>query len=203
MARKERPNIKGTDPAYASEFEPIPTNKPVIAASPAPAATQSVPEPDKAPKPDTTAKPEKSRANPITPKPTLTPNPKPKPQSSGTSQKREIALSAAVKLDQQEQLAALEAKGTPTKVAITMAGRRAIEQFEPKQEFVEKLDIQRMPMRQGYKSTKRIDAALLDTLRDKHDPHRLSSDGAMMRGQFEPLFWSCLDAVIEELNSKD
>jgi len=201
MARKERPNIKGTDPAYASEFEPIPTNKPVIAASPAPAATQSVPEPDKAPKPDTTAKPEKSRANPITPKPTLTPNPK--PQSSGTSQKREIALSAAVKLDQQEQLAALEAKGTPTKVAITMAGRRAIEQFEPKQEFVEKLDIQRMPMRQGYKSTKRIDAALLDTLRDKHDPHRLSSDGAMMRGQFEPLFWSCLDAVIEELNSKD
>ena len=57
-------------------------------------------------------------------------------------------------------------------------------------------------MRQGYKSTKRISAAMLDQLRKEQDPLGLSSDGAMMRGQFEPLFWSCLDAVIEELNSK-
>ncbi|MEP4035502.1 MAG: hypothetical protein ABJM30_03180, partial [Pseudophaeobacter sp.] len=118
------------------------------------------------------------------------------------SDKREIALAAAVKVEQNTKLVALEAKGISAKDAITLAGRRAVEKFVPKQEFVEKPDDERMPMRQGYKSTKRVPAAMLDALRDKHDPLRLSSDGAMMRGQFEPLFWSCLDEVIEELNNR-
>lgn len=203
MARKERPNIKGTDPAYASEFEPIPTNKPVIESSPPPVAPQPVAELATAPEPKPAVKHEASHAKPTTPKRTSAPKPEANPQSSGVGDKREIPLSAAVKLDQHEKLLALEANGTPAKIAITMAGRRAIEQFEAEVKFIEKQDVQRMPMREGYRSTKRIDAALLDTLRNEHDPHRLSSDSAMMRGQFEPLFWSCLDAVIEELNSKD
>ncbi|WP_420013189.1 hypothetical protein [Tateyamaria sp.] len=59
-----------------------------------------------------------------------------------------------------------------------------------------------MPMRDGYKSTKRVSAAMLDALRDEHDPLRLSSDGAMLRGQFEPLFWTVLDEVIGELTER-
>lgn len=192
MPRKKKTIIKGTDPEYTSDFsQPLPTNKPKAEDGPKSVPSKPVIEAtvEPTPKPATKAAP--------------TPTPTAKPQAVGPGDKREIALSAAVKLDQQEKLTALEAKGTPAKIAITMAGRRAVEQFVPENKFVEKQDVQRMPMRQGYKSTKRIDAALLDTLRDAHDPHRLSSDGAMMRGQFEPLFWSCLDAVIEELNSKN
>jgi hypothetical protein len=199
MPRKKRTAIKGSDPAYTSDFsQPLPTHK-----------VAEKPEPIPAPKaPSTqTITPQKSE-----PKAKAEPAPKPAPKpivkaaqpaaKPDVGEKREIALSAAVKIEQSEKLTALEAKGISAKDAITLAGRRAVEQFEPKAAFVEKTDTERMPMRQGYKSTKRIPAAMLDQLRQEHDPLGLSSDGAMMRGQFEPLFWSCLDAVIEELNSK-
>lgn len=208
MPRKKKTALKGRDPAYTSDFsQPLPTNKLVVEETPKPVVSKPVTESAKtlaaSPSPKPTVKPEISSATQAPTKPAPAAKPKSEPPTQGSGDKREIALSAAVKLDQQKQLDALETKGTPAKIAITMAGRRAVEQFEPKPEYVEKQDVQRMPMRQGYKSTKRIDASLLDALRNKHDPHRLSSDSAMMRGQFEPLFWSCLDAVIKELNSKD
>lgn len=192
MARKQKPIIKGSDPEYTSELAALPTNKPPSkpepvqeAITPEPTATEKPATPVQHPAPrNTTAKPKVNTVN------------------TDLGDKREIALSAAVKVDQNDKLATLESKGISAKDAITMAGRRAVDQFNPKPIFVEKADAQRMPMRQGYKSTKRLDAAMLDQLRDEHDPLRLSSDGAMMRGQFEPLFWSCLDAVIDELNSK-
>lgn len=199
MPRKKRTAITGTDPAYTSDFsQPLPTHKvaekPETIPAPEPPSTQPI-------------KPQKSE-----PKAKAEPAPKPAPKpivkaiqpaaKPDVGEKREIALSAAVKVEQNEKLTALEAKGISAKDAITLAGRRAVDQFEPKAAFVEKTDADRMPMRQGYKSTKRIPAAMLDQLRKEHDPLGLSSDGAMMRGQFEPLFWSCLDAVIEELNSK-
>jgi len=208
MPRKKKTAIKGSDPAYTSDFsQPLPTHKPVVEETPKPVVSKPVTAPEKSaaakPTPKPTVKQETTGTKETPTKPTPATKPKTEPQAQGSGDKREIALSAAVKLDQQKQLDALEAQGTPAKIAITMAGRRAVEQFEPQPEYVEKQDVQRMPMRQGYKSTKRIDASLLDALRNKHDPHRLSSDSAMMRGQFEPLFWTCLDAVIKELNSKD
>lgn len=201
MARKKRTAIKGTDPAYTSDFsQPLPTNKVAEKTEQAPATIT------KPTQPPATSQSEQK------PAPAAKPTPKPAPKSAikaahtveqeNPSDKREIAMSAAVKLDQNEKLTALAKKGISAKDAITLAGRRAVEQFEPKAVFVEKSDADRMPMRQGYKSTKRISAAMLDQLRKEQDPLGLSSDGAMMRGQFEPLFWSCLDAVIEELNSK-
>lgn len=202
MPRKKKTIIKGVDAEYTSDFsQRLPTNKPKAQEQP----PEKKPPLTDRPAPKPAVKPATAQPKPEPAKATPQPGPKPvaKPQAVARGDKREIALSAAVKLDQHEKLVALEAKGTPAKVAITMGGRRAVEQFVPEEKFVEKQDVPRMPMRQGYKSTKRIDAALLDALRDAHDPHRLSSDGAMMRGQFEPLFWSCLDAVIEELNSKD
>ncbi len=204
MPRKKKTAIKGSDPAYTSDFsQPLPTNKPVAKETPKPVVSKPEPAPEKSPAAKPTPKPEITNPKQTPAKPAPAAKQKSEPQIQGSSDKREIALSAAVKLDQQMQLDALEAQGTPAKIAITMAGRRAVEQFEPQPEYVEKQDVQRMPMRQGYKSTKRIDASMLDALRNKHDPHRLSSDSAMMRGQFEPLFWTCLDAVIKELNSKD
>ena len=204
MPRKKKTAIKGSDPAYTSDFShPLPTNKPVAEETLKPVVSKPVVAREAAPAPKPAVKPDISKTKETPTKLAATPKPKSVPKTQGSVYKREIALSAAVMHDQQNKLDALEAKGTPAKIAITMAGRRAVEQFKPQHKYVEKQEVQRMPMRQGYKSTKRIDASLLDALRDKHDPHRLSSDGAMMRGQFEPLFWSCLDAVIEELNSKD
>ncbi len=203
MARKKRTAIKGTDPAYTSDFsQPLPTNKVAEKIEQAPTTVAKPIQQPATSQPEQKAKPEPAA------KPTPKPAPKPVIKSAhkvvqeNPNDKREIAMSAAVKLDQNEKLTALEKKGISAKDAITLAGRRAVEQFEPKAVFVEKADADRMPMRQGYKSTKRISAAMLDQLRKEQDPLGLSSDGAMMRGQFEPLFWSCLDAVIEELNSK-
>ena len=209
MPRKKKTVIHGTDAEYTSDFsQPLPTNKVEPAVIPTPT-------PDPAPGEQQQAQTKKPRPNAIKParqaekpKPVAPPAKKQTPEKQehaakpNLSDKREIALAAAVKVEQNAKLVALEAKGISAKDAITLAGRRAVEQFVPSPEFVEKSDDARMPMRQGYKSTKRVPAAMLDALRDKHDPLRLSSDGAMMRGQFEPLFWSCLDAVIEELNDR-
>jgi len=207
MPRKKKTAIHGTDAAYTSDFsQPLPTNK--IEPTPAPRPEPAPITPEKV-VPKTTKPKDAQAASPIEKaKPVATRARKPtvdkqvRTAKLDTLEKREIALAAAVKIEQNDRLLTLEAKGISAKDAITIAGRRAVEQFVPKPEFVEKTDDERMPMRQGYKSTKRVPAAMLDALRDKHDPLRLSSDSAMMRGQFEPLFWSCLDAVIKELNNK-
>lgn len=204
MPRKKRTTLAGTDPEYTTDFsQPLPTNK---VATPEPQVAASAPT---APKP-VVEKPKQPAAKNTTPKPKTTPKtttlpkkPTPKPiAKSDPSEKREIAVAAAVKADQNVKLRALEEKGVSPKDAITIAGRRAVDRFEPKPEFIPKAEAERMPMRDGYKSTKRVSAAMLDALRDEHDPLRLSSDGAMLRGQFEPLFWTVLDEVIAELTER-
>jgi len=200
MPRKKRTTLAGTDPEYTTDFsQPLPTNK---VATPEP--QDAAPAPAK-PKP-VVEKPKQPAAKKTTTKPKPTPKtttpPKKPVAKSDPSEKREIAVAAAVKVDQDAKLRALEAKGISPKDAITLAGRRAVDRFEPKAEFIPKAEAERMPMRDGYKSTKRVSAAMLDALRDEHDPLRLSSDGAMLRGQFEPLFWTVLDEVISELTER-
>lgn len=190
MARKQKPIIKGSDPEYTSELQPLPTNKPTSEA-PQPVEVEAKVQPI-----------EPSVPSPAKPNIKKTPKEKPKQANVDDGTKREIALSAAVKLDQKAKLSQLEEKGVSSQVAVTLAGRRAIDQFELKPTFIEKAVADRLPMRDGYRSTKRLNATMLDQLRNEHDPYRLTSDGAMVRGQFEALFWSCLDDVIEELNSK-
>ena len=200
MPRKKRTTLAGSDPEYTTDYsQPHPTNK---VATPEP--QDAAPAPAK-PKP-VVEKPKQPAAKKTTTKPKPTPKtttpPKKPVAKSDPSEKREIAVAAAVKVDQDAKLRALEAKGISPKDAITLAGRRAVDRFEPKAEFIPKAEAERMPMRDGYKSTKRVSAAMLDALRDEHDPLRLSSDGAMLRGQFEPLFWTVLDEVIGELTER-
>ena len=85
---------------------------------------------------------------------------------------------------------------------VTLAGRRATERFTLEPVFVPKAEAERLPMRDGYHTSKRLPGHILDDLRKEHDPLGISSDPAMVRGQFEKLFWTCLDEVIEELNSR-
>ncbi|UWQ77440.1 hypothetical protein [Leisingera sp. M658] len=214
MVRRKRPSIQGTDPEYTSDFafKPAPTNK----AEPAPADDK----PDAAPQEpkaaaaepatrpeamaEATPKPKRAKqSKPAAPKPKPAPSPKPSTaQASAPGKKRETSLDAAVRADQVKKLEALNAHGLELKDIVTLAGRRAAQSFELKPEFIAKQDVERLPARQGYHTSKRLPAQMLDKLRDKHDPLRLKSDAAMVRGQFEPLFWSCLDEVIDELNKQ-
>ena len=119
------------------------------------------------------------------------------------AEKREIALDVAAKSEHGDALEALEQHGFAMRDVIVKAGRRATGRFELKPDFVPKPEAKRLPVRVGgYHTTKRVPATILDDLRQHHDPLRLKSDGAMVRGQFEPLFWACLDEVIEELQGK-
>lgn len=223
MARKKRPNIQGHNPDYSTNFTSAREGTSTFAAgasSPAPTPTpRPTPTPETsaaeieaqepegispAPAPEieaaTPARAEQAISEPQPQKtPKATEKAAPKVKAEG---KRETRLDAAVKVEQGAKLDALEGQGVAARDAITLAGRRATARFELKAQFVEKPEADRLPMREGYHTTKRLPASVLDDLREKHDPLRLQSDSAMVRGQFEPLFWTCLDEVIEELRQK-
>ena len=93
-------------------------------------------------------------------------------------------------------------KGLQQRDIIMLAGRRTTEQFVLSPEYIPKPDAERLPMSEGYHTSKRLDAATLDAMREKHDPLRVRSDPAMVRGQFETLFWQVLDDVIVELKQR-
>jgi hypothetical protein len=230
MARRKRATVQGNDPAYRSDFtargfQPLPTvgaraaqteeaAKPQggpVAVMPAkeaaPAREETVPAEPKtegqggpAGEPETEAKPKPARkkapSKPVAKAPVTAPTPLP------DAGKRQVPLVASAKVEQHERLVALEGKGIAVTDAMALAGRRAVKRFDPVQELVPRQEADRMPTRQSYRSTKRLNAALLDALRAEHDPLGLKSDSAMVIGQFEPLFWSCLDEVIEELDGR-
>ena len=194
MPRKQRTKIEGSDPNYHSDLprKPIAEETPAIKPAPKAAVPEHAPPPRKKRQP--AAKP-KIVAPP-------TPEAKPAKATAPNTTTREIHLTAAVKRAHGELIEKLAAKGIDPKVPVRLAGRKAVQLFEPKREFIEKPDADRLPLRDGYQTTKRVDADLIDHLRAENDPYGLSSDTAMLRGQFEPLFWKCLDEVLAELSSK-
>lgn len=194
MVRKQRTKIAGTDPNYHSELprRPITTETPAPKPASQPTASEAA------------APPRPRRETPPKPKPSQKPA-KPKTEAPVQAQPaptREIHLTAAIKREHSVLIEKLAAKGIDRKVPVKLAGRKAVQLFKPKREFIEKADADRMPLREGYQTTKRVDSELIDHLRTENDPFGLSSDTAMLRGQFEPLFWKCLDEVLKELSSK-
>ena len=162
--------------------------------TPAPKAKKPVAKP-KAPTAKTTA------AKPIAARPKPKPAEKPKASNSPRDD-RQITLDAAVKIDQAHAMQPLIEKGLQQRDIVMLAGRRATEKFVLSPTFVPKPDADRLPMQDGYHTSKRLDGAILDAMRDEHDPLRVRSDPAMVRGQFETLFWEMLDDVIAELIKK-
>ena len=220
MVRRKKPQITGEDPKYAHTFErlrPVESDMPPdvkipgvageapqTASKPTPnpqtAETPASPKPKATPKPVAT-KPKKQPAPPKAknpPKATIPPKTPPAPATAPQGD-RQITLDAAVKREQAEAMKPLLEKGLQQRDIIMLAGRRTTEQFELSPTYVPKPDAVRLPMSEGYHTSKRLDAATLDAIRDKHDPLRVRSDPAMVRGQFETLFWQVLDDVIAEL----
>ena len=206
MPRKQRTKIEGSDPNYHSDLprKPIAEATPAIKPAPEPATsaatdTKEAPKPRKQRQPATKPKPTVVKAETEARTAPKSKSAKPAAQNPAT---REVHLTAAVKRDHGDLIAKLAAKGIDPKVPVRLAGRKAVQLFEPKREFIEKPEADRLPLRDGYQTTKRVDAELINHLRAENDPYGLSSDTAMLRGQFEPLFWKCLDEVLEELSSK-
>lgn len=220
MVRRKKPQITGEDPKYAHTFErlrPVESDMPPDvkipgvaeeapqtetkpSPNPQTADTPATPKPKATPKP-VTAKPKKQPAKPKVanpPKTTISPKTPPAPATAPKGD-RQITLDAAVKREQAEAMKPLLEKGLQQRDIIMLAGRRTTEQFELSPDYVPKPDADRLPMSEGYHTSKRLDAATLDAMRDKHDPLRVRSDPAMVRGQFETLFWQILDDVIAEL----
>ena len=253
MARRKKPVITGTDPAYSHQFEAAPSDmppqvripkaedaaapaEPPIADAPTVEAQEEVetldaPEPIPAPEPTgttetepaeekgrgaTTPKSEKPKRasaapkrKPRAPKPakaaeTAPPPLRQAPKRAGQgAPTRRARIRAAITVEQAERMEPLITHGLPLKDIVILAGRRATARYEPSSEFVPMAEAEREPMRDSsYETSKHVDAALLDDLHERHDPLGLKTDGALLRGQFEAVFWSELDAVIEELTGR-
>ena len=214
MVRRKKPQITGEDPKYAHTFErlrPVESDMPPDVKIPGVAEQAPQTEPKPSPNPQTTetpatpkpvaTKPKKQPTQPKAknpPKATISPKIPPTPATAPKGD-RQITLDAAVKREQAEAMKPLLEKGLQQRDIIMLAGRRTTEQFELSPTYVPKPDADRLPMSEGYHTSKRLDAATLDAMRDKHDPLRVRSDPAMVRGQFETLFWQILDDVIAEL----
>lgn len=224
MARRKKPQIKGTDPSYDHSFErfrPVPNDMPPDVVVPGVATEKTVADTQRPQPKPTAVKVEKiatsapdpkqvKRTKPNTPKRQTSPKPKTpavqkqKPDTDAAKEtgERQTTLDAAVKVAQAKQMAVLEEKGLKMKDIVTLAGRRATEQFVLSPDFIPKPEAERLPMKQGYHTSKRLPGLILDAMRKEQDPLGISSDPAMVRGQFEILFWSCLDDVIKELKAK-
>lgn len=211
MARRKKPNIGGKDPAYSHTFEklkPLPTNMPDDVVIPGvdrePETSQTTEPVAKATKKPATVK-ERKAVKPLETEPETkdqAERPKTKLTSKANTEKRRVDLAAAIKVSQLKAMEPLIERGIEQKDIIALAGKRTTTQFEPKPKFQPVPEADRAPMREAFRTTKPIPTPIIEKLRKENDPLGVKSDGAMLRGQFEPLFWAMLDQVIEELREQ-
>ena len=203
MARKKITSLLGDDPVYSKQFgdKPKPTEptpkpepvKPVATASPAPKLETKT----KTPATEPTATP-KAPTGQKTPEK----KPAPKPKAPKKPETRAVHVRAAPKKDHGPGLDALEAAGLPASDVVRLAGKRAIDKFELKPNYVAPEEADRLPSNMSFRTMKTLDAQVLDKLRDQADPLRLRSDAAVIQGQLEPVFWSELTSLIKELRKQ-
>lgn len=216
MVRRTKPKITGDDPKYSHTFEryrPVETDMPSDVKIPDKSAqaiepsrqTQSpptTPPVKKSKRPDTKPEPRKATAIPSKPKAAKAQSEPQAKTATAPRGDRQTTLDAAVRVDQGDAMKPLIKKGLEQRDIVMLAGRKATEQFVLSPTFIPKPEADRLPMQDGYHTSKRLDGAILDAMREEHDPLRVRSDPAMVRGQFETLFWDKLDEVIEELSKK-
>lgn len=239
MGRRERPSVKGTDPAYSHTFQTerpkvLPNGMPPSVKIPGlnddaskaddaaaePAAAETALAPDAADPPAQTAEPEveptpeakteakrpgakpSKRARTKRPADHPAPSNLSAPANEPSGEKRKVSLKVSMTAAHVEAMKPLVASGLAQRDVLALAGRRTTKRFEPTPDFVAAPEGDRVPMAVAYSTTKYVSARMLDDMRDEHDPLRVKSDAAMIRGQFETLFWSVLDEVIAELRQQ-
>ncbi|RFC61899.1 hypothetical protein DYI37_18925 [Fulvimarina endophytica] len=114
---------------------------------------------------------------------------------------RLVWLRAVPRVDQLASLEDLDQRGFAMKDILKLAGKRASASFEPAAEFAAMQEVERLPLAYAFRTSKRVSVDLLEGLHDKADRLRVRSDDAMLRGQFEPLFWKEIDRVVDDLKN--
>ncbi|EAU39835.1 hypothetical protein FP2506_00435 [Fulvimarina pelagi HTCC2506] len=117
----------------------------------------------------------------------------------GLDETRFVWLRAVPRVDQLAQLESLDERGFAIKDILKLAGKRASAAFEPQGDFAAITDTERLPLAYAFRTSKRVSVDLLEGLHDQADRLRVRSDDAMLRGQFEPLFWREIDRVFNDL----
>ena len=195
MARRKKPNITANDPAYSHQFKqyrPVKSNMPddvIIPGIAAPTPPQS--------KPEVTNQSETSITQEDFPQVAVEENDDPK-----ITENRRLNMDLAITEEHVKAMQPLIAKGISKRDILALAGQRTNSDYKPSDTFIPLPKGNRLPLREGYRTTKMFPSHIVDALREKHDPLRVRSDAAMLRGQYESLFWKNLDGVIIELKKK-
>lgn len=188
MARKKKPVIKGSDPAYTTDFragfKAIPTNMPNLEQK-----QEAVKAPKEMPVIDNASKP-KAPAKPVQKRRTTTPQ---------AEQKKYVYLFATPQKAHMQDLDELSKKGIEAKDVARIAGRRANSIFAPSSRYAAPKDVKRLSSKYRYTTTKNVETAILNELHKSADPLNLKSDASMLQGQYEKIFWEKLEEVIQEL----
>ena len=210
--QKKRPSLKrpGVDRSegFGGQYAPVRTNYQPASQAPETTAVPEPPRPERSELQQTApavAKPEpKEPAAPVASAVSeeSTPRRKPRGQDKADGQMRRISLLAYPKQEHKAAIDALATGEITAKDIVKLAGRRAAMAFVPKATYVPAADTPRLGMSYRYGTTKNLSASVLDALHAAKNPLGLKSDNELLRGQFEPLFWSNLDAVIKDLQGR-
>ena len=119
--------------------------------------------------------------------------------SDGSDETRFVWLRAVPRVDQLPQLEDLNERGFAMKDILKLAGKRASAAFQPAEDFAAIPETERLSLAYAFRTSKRVSVDLLEGLHDQADRLRVRSDDAMLRGQFEPLFWREIDRVVDDL----
>lgn len=122
-------------------------------------------------------------------------------QTREATEKLAVHLFACPKAEHKSRLRALEERGLSMRDVIKLAGRRASAEFVPSAEFKPASAAPLMHSRYAYKTTRLYDHDTLEALRRAADPVGLMSNAALLRGQFEAVFWDLLDQAMLELTA--
>ncbi|WP_143071566.1 hypothetical protein [Tranquillimonas rosea] len=196
---------KAAPEAQASQ-EPKTTEVPK-AETPQAAATASDEKPAqepqaKAPTPQPRQKPAAESPSPAAPSNVSRTRTRRQAKNKEPAPMKKVALTAYPKEDHRAALEAVQSEAVSIMDMVKLAGRRALAQFEPKAEFEAAPNVERMGSTHRYTTTKQVSQPVLEKLHESMNPLGLKSDNEMLRGQFEPLFWSELDAIIADVKKR-
>ena len=195
--KKSKPEAKAPEKTKAMETPPTETPQSGSTTSDTAAEQQET-----APPPQPPQKPVADKPAPQATRSASTKRPRRQTDNKEPKPMKKVALTAYPKEDHRTALEAVQSDAVSIMDMVKLAGRRALAQFEPKAEFKAAPDVERMGSTHRYTTTKHVSQPVLAKLHESMNPLGLKSDNEMLRGQFEPLFWSELDSIIEDVKKR-
>lgn len=201
MRKRKLPEVRGYDEKYFRTFvtEPVPADEietdTVMANS---ALDEGLSEDQKGPSTETVAPTDVD----ISFEPQRSKRIKRKITPDSVAQKRVlISLYANPHNRHQNALARLAGPVFTPNYVIRVAGKRAIGKFRLDGKYIPPSSDTMSGKEFAYASSKYFDGSLVEKLRKDLDPLGLLGKSALIRGQFEKVFWDELDLVLKEVQA--